>query len=99
MSFGFYNISNTFQNFVNDILHKFLNDFVTTYLNDILIYSKNKKEYIEHVNKVLTILEKAGFLMDILKCKFHITETCYLNSIIFTTRFKMDPEKVKVILK
>ncbi len=70
MPFSLYNAPNTFQNFVNDILYKFLNNFATTYLNDILIYSKNKKEYIEHVNKVLTALEKAGFPIDILKYEF-----------------------------
>ncbi len=98
MSFGFCNVPSIFQNFVNDILHKFLNDFATVYLDDILIYSKNKKEYIEYVNKVLAALEKAGLLVDILKCEFHVKETRYLGLIISITGFKMDPEKVKVIL-
>ncbi len=97
--FSFCNTPNTFQNFVNDIFYKFLNDFITTYLDDILIYSKNKKEYIEYVNKVLTTLEKAGFLIDILKYEFHIKETHYFDFIISTTRLKMDLEKVKVILE
>jgi len=30
-----------------------LNRFITIYINDILIYSNTKKEYIEHVKKVL----------------------------------------------
>ncbi len=98
MPFSLYNAPSIFQNFVNDILYKFLNNFATTYLDDILIYSKNKKEYIEYVNKVLTALEKAGFLMDILKCEFHMKETCYFGLIISITGLKMDPEKVKVIL-
>ncbi len=97
--FDFCNILNTFQNFVNDILHKFLNNFAIIYLDNILIYSKNKKEHIEHINKVLTVLKKAGFLIDILKYEFHIKETCYLSLIISTTGFKMDPEKVKIILR
>ncbi len=99
MPFDLCNIPNTFQNFVNDILHKFFNDFITVYLDDILIFSKNKKEHIKHINKVLTALEKVGLLMDILKCEFYMKETCYLNLIISITRFKMDLEKVKVILR
>ncbi len=98
ISFSFCNTPNTFQNFVNDILYKFLNDFAITYLDDILIYSKNKKEHIEYVNKVLTALEKAGLPVDILKCEFHMKETCYLGLIISIIGFKIDPEKVKVIL-
>ncbi len=99
MPFGLCNTLNTFQNFVNNILHKFLNDFAIIYLDDIFIYSKNKKEYIEYINKVLTVLEKARFLMDILKYEFYMKEICYFGLIISITGFKMDFEKVKVILE
>ncbi len=89
ISFDFYNTSNTFQNFVNNILYKFLNDFIITYLNDILIYFKNKKKHIEYVNKVLTALKKAKFPIDILKCEFYMTEIYYFGFIISITIFKI----------
>ena len=35
------------------MLFKYLDDFYTAYLDNILIYSKNKAKYKEHVKKVL----------------------------------------------
>ena len=42
------------------MLFKYLDDFYTTYLDNILIYSKNKAKYKEHVKKVLERLWQAG---------------------------------------
>jgi hypothetical protein len=38
------------------MLWEHLNIFVIAYLDNILIYSKNKKEYVEHVRTVLRLL-------------------------------------------
>jgi len=43
----------TYQRYINDVLFNYLNDFCTAYLDNIIIYSKNKLEYEEHVYKVL----------------------------------------------
>jgi len=42
-----------YQRYINDVLFNYLNNFYTAYLNNIIIYSKNKLEYKEHVYKVL----------------------------------------------
>jgi len=42
-----------YQQYINNILFNYLDDFYTAYLNNIIIYSKNKLEYKEHVYKVL----------------------------------------------
>jgi hypothetical protein len=39
------------------MLREHLNIFVVAYLDNILIYSKNKEEYIEHVRTVLRLLQ------------------------------------------
>ena len=52
MLFSLCNESASFQNYINDTLHKYLNNFCTVYLNDILIYSNNEAEheiYVKHV--------------------------------------------------
>jgi len=43
----------TYQRYINNILFNYLNDFYMAYLDNIIIYSKNKLEYEEHVYKVL----------------------------------------------
>ena len=53
MLFGLCNGPASFQNYINDTLHKYLNDFCTVYLDDILIYSDNEAEHEIHVKRVL----------------------------------------------
>ena len=85
--------------FINHTLHEFLNKFTSTYLNDIIIYSETKKEHHEHVCKVLKVLQKAGLQININKCEFSVQETKYLSLIISNKGLKMDPEKLKAIIK
>jgi len=42
-----------YQWYINNVLFNYLNDFYTAYLDNIIIYSKNKLKYKEHVYKVL----------------------------------------------
>ena len=45
--FELYNISITFQIFINNTLREYLNIFYTIYLNNILIYNNIKDKYIK----------------------------------------------------
>ena len=49
MLFELFNVSVSFQNYINDILQDYLDVFCTTYINDILIYSDTLKEHRQHV--------------------------------------------------
>jgi hypothetical protein len=89
----------TFQRFINDSLREYLDQFCSIYLDDILIYSKTKEEYTEYIRKVLQRLREAGLFVKISKCEFFITETKFLSLIVSRDGFKIDPEKVKIILE
>ena len=58
MPFGLVNAPPTFQAMMNTILRDFLDNGVVVHLDDILIYSKNEKEHIALVKKVLAQLEE-----------------------------------------
>ena len=58
--FGLTNGLTTFQRYINEILFDYLDDFCTTYLDNILIYSNNKLEHEEQVQKVIERLQKAS---------------------------------------
>ena len=98
MPFGLCNGPASFQNYINDTLHKYLNDFCTVYLDDILIYSDNEAEHEIHVKRVLQKLEEAGLQADITKCAFHVTQVPYLGLIIITEGVKMNSAKVDIII-
>ena len=53
MPFGLTNTPATTQRFLNDTLREFLDLFCIVYIDDILIYSNNKGEHREQVQKVL----------------------------------------------
>jgi hypothetical protein len=85
---------------LNSILYEYLDDFVIVYFDDILIFLKGLKEdYIEKVKKVLRKLMPYDRLLKLKKCEFFKKEVVFLGHIITTEGIRMNPEKIKVILK
>jgi hypothetical protein len=61
MPFGLSNSLNTFQVVMNDHFHPQLINFVPMFFDDILVYSKNWKLHLKHVETVLRLLEENKF--------------------------------------
>jgi len=72
---------------------------VVAYLDDIIIYFKTKKNYVQHVNKVLKIFKNKNLRLKPEKCKWHKQKVNFLKYIININGIKMDFNKVKAILK
>jgi len=98
MLFNLCNEFISFQKYINNILHEHLNKFYTAYLNDILIYFNNKIEHEIHVKLILRKLREADLQMNIIKCKFHITQVSYLELIIIIKEIKMNSFKINIII-
>jgi Reverse transcriptase (RNA-dependent DNA polymerase) len=71
MPFRLTNAPATYQALINNILREYLDNFIVAYLNNILIYSKNEKEYISHVIKVLEALKRTELKINEEKSTFH----------------------------
>ncbi len=98
LSFELTNESIFFQQYMNDILWNFLNNFCQVYLNDILIYSKMRKKYRDHVKLVLSRLREAELQINIWKCKFNVEETVFLKIIVSELDLCMNFSKVIIII-
>ncbi len=97
MSFDLINASVTFQIFVNNVLQRYLNQFVIVYLNDILVYSKTKKEHVQHVKKILQTLKKVDLRIKSGKSEFHVQNVQFLRFIIMSQSLRMNSKKIEAV--
>jgi hypothetical protein len=97
MPFRLTNAPATYQALINNVLQEHLNIFVIAYLNNILIYSKNKKEHIEHVQTVLRLLQQHNLLVDPKKCNWHQKEVEFLEYLVGKNGVRISPKKIKVV--
>ncbi len=98
MLFNLCNESVLFQKYINNTFCKHLNKFCTAYLNDILIYFNNKLKHEIYVKLILQKLQEANLQINIIKCKFHITQVSYLELIIIIKEIKMNSSKINIIV-
>ncbi|CAI7889507.1 unnamed protein product [Closterium sp. NIES-53] len=79
MPFGLCNASATFRVKMNHILWPLLEECIVVYLDDILIYSKNMKEHVEHLQMVIEILWKNKFYVKLSKSDFALKKVQFLG--------------------
>jgi len=79
------------------VLREHLDKFVIVYLNDILIYSNTFEEYVEHVSKVLELLEVHNLYVKGEKCTFHVTKVEFLGYEVSNEGIFMDSSKIQAL--
>nr|GEW25928.1 hypothetical protein [Tanacetum cinerariifolium] len=68
MPFGLTNELAVFMDLMNRVCKPYLDNFVIVFIDDILIYSKDKKEYEEHLKAILELLNKEELYAKFSKC-------------------------------
>ena len=58
-----------FQQLISIVLQDY-SDFVMVYLDDIIIFSRNEKEYLKHIEIIFKKLKEAGLKLEESKCDF-----------------------------
>ena len=67
------------------------------FFDDILIYSRSWKDHVQHVDKVLKLLQEKKLYAKTSKCFFGVQEVEYLGYIVSHEGVKVDPKKIKSI--
>lgn len=97
MPFGLTSAPSTFQGLMNSIFKPLLRKFVSVCFDDILIYNKSWEDHVQHVDKVLQLLEAQQLYAKPSKCFFGVQEVEYLGHIVSHEGVKADPNQIKAI--
>nr|GEY07454.1 putative reverse transcriptase domain-containing protein [Tanacetum cinerariifolium] len=97
MPFGLTNAPAVFMDLMNRVCKPYLDKFVIIFIDDILIYSKNKKEYEEHLTLILELLKKEELYAKFSKCEFWIPKVQFLEHVIDSKGIHVDPAKIESI--
>ena len=82
---------------MENLLHEFL-EWVICYFNDIALFSDSWEEHIDLINKVRTIIKKAGFKVNPNKCDWAKQEVEFLGYLITPNGLKPLWSKIIAIL-
>ncbi|GJS86192.1 putative reverse transcriptase domain-containing protein [Tanacetum coccineum] len=74
-----------------------MNKFVIVFIDDILIYSRNEKEYEEHLKTILELLKKEELYAKFSKCEFWINTVIFLGHVIDSSDIHVDPAKIEAV--
>ena len=77
MPFGLRNEAQTFQRFIDQVLHGL--PFVYAYIDDLLITSASPEEHLLHLRQVLQRLNDHGIIINPAKCIFGASELDFLG--------------------
>ena len=84
---------------MQSILSPYLWIFCLVYIDDIVIYSKSYEEHIEHLDKVLEAIEKAGLTLSPKKCHLFYGSILLLGHKVSHLGLSTHAEKVKAIME
>jgi len=97
MPFGLTNATFAFQGLMNSNFKPTLRKFALVFFDDILIHNKPWKDHVQHVDRVLKLLEEKQLYAKSSKCFFGVQEVEYLGHIVSHEGVKVDPSKIKAI--
>ncbi|MCH89143.1 hypothetical protein A2U01_0010036, partial [Trifolium medium] len=84
---------------MNDVFRPLLRKHVLVFFDDILIYSKDWKSHLKHLEEVLELLSVHSLVANKKKCYFAQNTVEYLGHIITCDGVAVDPSKVVSVLQ
>ena len=95
MPFGLRNAGQSFQRFMDEVLHGVQNTFV--YLDDVLVASPTHVEHKQDLQNVLQHLKSSGLVLNQEKCVFTASQVEYLGHLVDASGIRPLPARVAAI--
>ena len=97
MPFGVTNDPLQFMRMMDEILSSYLDDFVPVFLDNILVYSRTVEQHVDHLGKVLEVLNTYCLFAKASKCSITVREVEFLGQWIMPQGVAPTKEKMKAI--
>ena len=89
--------SHCFQRTMEKMLSGAEDSVLPPFFDDVVIKGYSFRDHLNHVDEVLSRVEKSGFTLNALKCFFFQRQLEYLGHIIGGGKVSLDPKRVSVI--
>ena len=97
LRFGINSATEIFQRKMMDLFHD--EPGVEVIVDDILVHGRDQSEHDALLQRTLGIMEKAGVVLNMAKCKFNKHELEYYGHVVGRDGVKPSPNKIKAILE
>ena len=95
MPFGLRNAAQTFQRFLDHVLHGL--EFAYVYIDDVLIASQNPEQHLNHLRQVFTRFTQFGIIINPQKCILGVPELQFLGHMVSSKGIRPLEEKVQAV--
>ena len=95
MPFGLKNAAQTFQRFLDHVLHGL--DFVYVYIDDVLVASSNPTQHLDHLRQVFTRFQQYGIVINPAKCLLAVPDLQFLGHGVSSDGVRPLPDKVQAV--
>ena len=99
MPFGLTNAPVVFMALMNKIFASFLDQFMVVFIDDILVYSKSREDYEQHLRTSLWIFMDNQLYAKLNKCEFWLEDICILYCLISPIYVFYDSESAPLSLE
>ena len=97
LPFGISSASEIFQRKMADLLED--EEGIEVIIDDILIHGKDRAEHDARLNRAIHILNDAGVILNMSKCKFRVPSLIYFGHVVCEDRVEPHPDRVAAIME